>query len=1054
MNNPDLSCQEEQRREDVRAANLFGLDYVEVDRPEEADKPDRPPTLYVFFLGKAPEKFEQENLVLSGGRRIRDVQITGLRVQRIKDPAFDDYMEVEVNKRGDFSAYTLSAIETDSKGRPTGKPMADFDPRYSTVTFTFRAGCPSDLDCKPQDVCPPPQRTQPEINYLARDYASFKQLMLDRLALIMPAWSESHVPDLGVTLVELLAYTGDYLSYYQDAVATEAYLGTARERISVRRHARLVDYTMHEGCNARAWLTIDAEKAEVERLLDPAQIYFITAFPNTPRESILTETDLLNVPSLSYEVFQPLPTGNGAILIVPKHSEMKFYTWGDCQCCLAVGATSATLVDEWIDVPHPPDAVQNGKPETGDQAVPSAPSGKAGAIAKARASGKAAGKSRSTPAVATVLSKKAPAAAAGPPPGAGDGPESAVRMLKLKAGDVLIFEEVIGPKTGSKDDADPRHRQAVRLTKVTPAIDPLYHPYKDSFGDEFGQPVVEIEWATEDALTFPLCISAQAPAPDCGCLKNISVARGNVILVDHGISTSEVLGTVPAQSAEQKCPTCCHPAEMMEIVPGMFRPTLTQQPLTFSQPLPPPCSAVDFMFQDPRQALPWISLVSIPPGPACSKVAAGKKPVAESMVSPTAGGASPSKYEVNPLFTFDDLNNPESLAKKLRDPASGPPAQFLLAQLSAGIRKSLADWDGLSPFPEALRAALITDLTGLLETWSPKSDLLESGPEDRDFVVETDNRGYGHLRFGNGLLGRQPAAGTAFRADYRLGNGAAGNVGGETIRYIVFRQEKLSGVAITPRNPFPVSGGQAPEPIEEVKLFAPYKFRSRLERAVTAGDYAAIAQDNGRRWEARSALAAVSPEICCQPFYRLQRAKALLRWTGSWHTMQVCIDPQDTESPDQTLINEITAYLAPYRRIGYDLLVERARYVPLSVTLTVCVLPHYQRGHVEAAVLDALSNRRLPDGRLGFFHPDNLSFGDGIYVSRLVAAAQAVPGVQDVTLTELQRFESSEPAADDGSDEIPPNSVLALDPMEIAQLDNDPDFPENGRLVLNMRGGR
>ncbi len=91
----------------------------------------------------------------------------------------------------------------------------------------------------------------PEINYLAKDYGTFRQLMLDRLALIMPDWRERHVPDLNITLVELLAYVGDYLSYYQDAVATEAYLDTARQRISVRRHARLVDYRLHEGVNAR-----------------------------------------------------------------------------------------------------------------------------------------------------------------------------------------------------------------------------------------------------------------------------------------------------------------------------------------------------------------------------------------------------------------------------------------------------------------------------------------------------------------------------------------------------------------------------------------------------------------------------------------------------------------------------------------------------------------------------------------------------------------------------------------------------------------------------------
>ncbi len=68
-----------------------------------------------------------------------------------------------------------------------------------------------------------------------------------------PAWTETHAADLGVALVEALAYAADHLSYQQDAVSTEAYIGTARSRISLRRHARLVDYQISEGCNARTW---------------------------------------------------------------------------------------------------------------------------------------------------------------------------------------------------------------------------------------------------------------------------------------------------------------------------------------------------------------------------------------------------------------------------------------------------------------------------------------------------------------------------------------------------------------------------------------------------------------------------------------------------------------------------------------------------------------------------------------------------------------------------------------------------------------------------------
>src|ERR1039458_7272078 len=238
MIDSDLSCKDETRRDAVRAAPLFGLDYIEVSANQL--------TITVFFLGKAPASIGKGNLSISGGARITGIQVTGMTVHRQKDPTLDDSMDVHINQAGDFSTYTLSVVHLDKNGQPTSDPMAGFDPRYSEVDFTFKGGCPTGLDCLPQQVCPPAQLPQPEINYLAKDYDSFRQLILDRLALIMPAWQGTPEPDIGVALVELLAYVGDYLSYYQDAVATEAYLGTARQRISVRRHVRLIDYAMHD----------------------------------------------------------------------------------------------------------------------------------------------------------------------------------------------------------------------------------------------------------------------------------------------------------------------------------------------------------------------------------------------------------------------------------------------------------------------------------------------------------------------------------------------------------------------------------------------------------------------------------------------------------------------------------------------------------------------------------------------------------------------------------------------------------------------------------------
>ena len=369
--------------------------------------------------------------MLSGGRRIRDVKIQTVRVNRQADPTLDDYLEIRVNKPGDFSDYTLSLVNV-VDGQPTNEPMDGFDPRYSRVTFSFKASCPTDLDCKPSCTCPPPARPQPDIDYLAKDYESFRQLILDRLALTMPAWQETHAPDLGITLVELLAYVGDYLSYYQDAVATEAYLGTARQRISVRRHARLVDYLMHDGCNARAWLTIwtDADKQ-----FDPAQIYFVTPYPGAPIDRhLLTPTDLLGVDASTLRSLR-------AVVLDRRVADHR--PGGALADVVLHLGRLRVLPGGWRDV-------------------------------------------RDADRTAGCEFRRSAA-------------------LKLKVGDILIFEEVIGPKTGQPSDADPSHRQAVRLTKVTPR----------SIRSTAGRTARRSSRSSghlKTRLTFPLCLSSQAAA--------------------------------------------------------------------------------------------------------------------------------------------------------------------------------------------------------------------------------------------------------------------------------------------------------------------------------------------------------------------------------------------------------------------------------------------------------------------------------------------------------------------------------------------------------------
>jgi len=48
-------------------------------------------------------------------------------------------------------------------------------------------------------------------------------------------WNEETEADLGIALVEMLAIVGDQLSYYQDHVASEAFISTASARLGVRK---------------------------------------------------------------------------------------------------------------------------------------------------------------------------------------------------------------------------------------------------------------------------------------------------------------------------------------------------------------------------------------------------------------------------------------------------------------------------------------------------------------------------------------------------------------------------------------------------------------------------------------------------------------------------------------------------------------------------------------------------------------------------------------------------------------------------------------------------
>jgi hypothetical protein len=316
-------CAQSNRRELVlQSSSLNGIDYLEVLGDPGCGK-----QLAVTFLKDARSlALTADNISLSGG--------TPVHVSAVEQATADDsrLVLVDLAATGDFSPYTLALVS----GPDASTPPDGIDPQLASIEFSFKAGCPSPADCEPDTCCPATLLPAPDINYLAKDYPGFLQVMLDRMAVLTPGWTETHAADVGIAITEVLAYAADHLSYQQDALSTEAYIGTARSRISLRRHARLVDYTIGEGCNARTFVHVTAG-ADSQPI--PPETRFYVQVPGLGPAFEEGDRGAQQLERGTGPVFQAMQAGTLYI----DHNSIDFYTWNGSACCLPQGATTATL---------------------------------------------------------------------------------------------------------------------------------------------------------------------------------------------------------------------------------------------------------------------------------------------------------------------------------------------------------------------------------------------------------------------------------------------------------------------------------------------------------------------------------------------------------------------------------------------------------------------------------------------------------------------------------------------------------------------------------------
>jgi hypothetical protein len=332
------------------------------------------------------------------------------------------------------------------------------------------------------------------------------------------------------------------------------------------------------------------------------------------------------------------------------------------------------------------------------------------------------------------------------------------------------------------------------------------------------------------------------------------------------------------------------------------------------------------------------------------------------------------------------------------------------------------------------RSTLTVTVQGFADPWAEQSDLIESQGDDEHFIVETDELGISRVRFGDGINGAALADDAVVECRYRVGQGEAGNVGADRLSHF-----DPAGSAVTRVwNPLDVVDGRSPEPPAEILRRVPEAYRRRQKRAVTLADYAA--------------RAAELPGVA--------QARAHYGWTGSWRTVRVAIDPAGTTVLDPALRLRIADHLDALRLIGEDLEVRPAHYVPLDIKLRLCADPRYWPEDLRAVLEIEFSDGYTPDGRRGFFHPDQWSFGQPLHASQIVGRALAVTGVERVLSLSMRRWN---PGSGGGlvlvtltPDQLPDALVekLAIGPFEILEVANDPSRLETGRMLFEILGGR
>jgi hypothetical protein len=274
--------------------------------------------------GELPNIFQ-----ISGGDTILAGKNPGqVKVTEVQPNLAENLLTLVVTPIGDYSIYELKISYQN----------IDTHPVFSRINFKFRPGC-FNLNCKPDLISIPPD-PDPDIDYLAKDYDSFKHTMITSMIQRVPGWTATSEADLDQFILELFSAAADELSDYQDRVMNEAYLLTCKKRVTLARHARLMNYFIHQGNQSRTLLAFNVnQEIELSKLFE-VWTNGIDGWTDgmPPRKTIVKTPTSVIFSSKDYsrpEYTRPR--------FYSEFNNIKLYTWSDSIVGLKKGTRSADL---------------------------------------------------------------------------------------------------------------------------------------------------------------------------------------------------------------------------------------------------------------------------------------------------------------------------------------------------------------------------------------------------------------------------------------------------------------------------------------------------------------------------------------------------------------------------------------------------------------------------------------------------------------------------------------------------------------------------------------